>query len=308
MERSGRSAVVTADGRGRILADGTVMPLLGLGVWQVPDGPACVHAVRAALELGYRHIDTAQAYGNESSVGQALRESGIARDEVFITTKFHPGRRDPLREAAYSIEQLGVDYVDLYLVHWPGGGATWAWPGMEAARARSYARAIGVSNFDVDELDQVIAGATVAPVVDQVQFNPSAYRKALLDACDERGVALEAYSPLGTGALAGRPGGRGHRGPPRAKPRPGPSALVRPARHPGHHQVDPSRPHRGERAGLRLRALRAMTWRSSTRSIDREGPERHWSANGGERRARSSVVPIRANRCRQLPVDLGCAS
>ena len=110
------------------------MPLLGLGVWQVPDGPTCVHAVRAALELGYRHIDTAQAYGNESSVGRALRESGIARDEVFITTKFHPGRRDPLRESAYSIEQLGVDYVDLYLVHWPGGGATWAWPGMEAAR------------------------------------------------------------------------------------------------------------------------------------------------------------------------------
>ena len=200
MGRSDRSALLTPDGRGRILADGTVMPLLGLGVWQVPDGPTCVHAVRSALELGYRHIDTAQAYGNESSVGQALRESGVTRDEVFITTKFHPGRRDPLREAAYSIEQLEVDYVDLYLVHWPGGGATWAWPGMEAARARSYARAIGVSNFDPDELDQVLARATVAPVVDQVHFNPSAYRKALLDACAERDIALEAYSPLGTGA------------------------------------------------------------------------------------------------------------
>jgi 2,5-diketo-D-gluconate reductase A len=192
---------LTPDGRGRLLADGTVLPLLGLGVWQVPDGPECVQAVRAALELGYRHIDTAQAYGNESSVGRALRESGIARDEVFITTKFHPGRRDPLREAALSIERLGVDYVDLYIVHWPGGGATWAWPGMEAARARSYARAIGVSNFDPDELDQVLAGGTIAPVVDQVQFNPSAYRKALLGACEERGIALEAYSPLGTGAL-----------------------------------------------------------------------------------------------------------
>ena len=200
MERPDRSALLTPDRRGRILADGTVMPLLGLGVWQVPDGPTCVHAVRSALELGYRHIDTAQAYGNESSVGQALRESGVARDEVFITTKFHPGRRDPLREAAYSIEQLEVDYVDLYLVHWPGGGATWAWPGMEAARARSYARAIGVSNFDPDELDQVLARATVAPVVDQVHFNPSAYRKALLDACADRDIALEAYSPLGTGA------------------------------------------------------------------------------------------------------------
>ena len=200
-----RPAGLTTDGRGRVLADGTVMPLLGLGVWRVPDGAACVHAVRAALELGYRHIDTAQAYGNESSVGRALRESRIARDEVFITTKFHPGRRDPLRESAFSVEQLGVDYVDLYLVHWPGGGATWAWPGMEAARARSYARAIGVSNFDTDELDLVIADAMVPPVGDQVQFNPSAYRRALLDACAERDVGLEAYSPLGSGALLGDP-------------------------------------------------------------------------------------------------------
>ena len=195
----------TNDGRSLTLADGTVMPLLGLGVWQIPDGPLCVRAVRRALELGYRHIDTAQAYGNERSVGQAVRESGIARDELFITTKFNPGRRDPLREAACSIEALGVDYVDLYLVHWPAGGATRAWPGMEAAHARSYARAIGVSNFDPDELDQLIAGATVTPVVNQVQFNPRVYRRALLDACTERGVALEAYSPLGTGGLLGEP-------------------------------------------------------------------------------------------------------
>jgi 2,5-diketo-D-gluconate reductase A len=194
-ERAG----LTEDGRGRVLADGTVMPLLGLGVWQVPDGVACVESVRAALELGYRHIDTAQAYGNEPSVGRALRESGIARGDIFLTTKFHPSRRDPLREAAYSAEQLGVDYVDLYLVHWPGGGATWAWPGMEAARVRNYARAIGVSNFDADELDQVLTAGTVAPVVDQVNFNPAAYRRALLDACVRRDVALEAYSPLGTG-------------------------------------------------------------------------------------------------------------
>jgi diketogulonate reductase-like aldo/keto reductase len=193
------TGVVTPDGRGRILADGTVIPLLGLGVWQIPDGPACVEAVRAALELGYRHIDTAQAYGNEASVGRALGESGLAREDVFITTKFYPGRRDPLKEAARSIERLGVEFVDLYIIHWPAGGPTWAWSGMEAARERGYARAIGVSNFDPDELDQLLAGATIAPVVDQVQFNPSAYRKGLLDACDERSVALEAYSPLGTG-------------------------------------------------------------------------------------------------------------
>jgi 2,5-diketo-D-gluconate reductase A len=203
--RPGGAAFLTPDRRGRVLADGTVIPLLGLGVWQVPDGPTCVHAVRAALELGYRHIDTAQAYGNETSVGRALHESGVARDEVFVTTKFHPGRRDPLREAAYSVERLGIDFVDLYLVHWPGGGATWAWPGMEAARARGYARAIGISNFDVDELDLLVADASDAPVVDQVQFNPTAFRRTLLDGCAERGVALEAYSPLGTGAVLGDP-------------------------------------------------------------------------------------------------------
>src|ERR1700729_37873 len=108
MGHPGRSTLLTPDRRGRILADETALPLLGPGVWEEADGPQGVQAGSAALELGYRHIDTAQAYGNESSVGRALRESGIARDEVFITTKFHPSRRDPLREAALSIERLGV--------------------------------------------------------------------------------------------------------------------------------------------------------------------------------------------------------
>ena len=122
MRSADRTPLLTTDGRSRILADGTVMPLLGLGVWQVPDGPTCVQAVRSALELGYRHIDTAQAYGNEASVGRALRESGIARDEVFITTKFFPARTDPVAEVERSLQRLGVDAVDLYLVHWPEGG------------------------------------------------------------------------------------------------------------------------------------------------------------------------------------------
>ena len=197
------AGALTADGRAVQLRDGNQLPMLGLGVWQVPDGPACVNAVRWALELGYRHIDTAQAYGNEASVGRALRESGVPRSEVFITTKFYPARQDPVAEAEASLRRLGVDQVDLYLVHWPQGGPLRAWPGMEQARVRGLAKSIGVSNFDPDELDQVIAGATVAPVVDQVHFNPSAYRKALLDACAERGVTLEAYSPLGTGAQLG---------------------------------------------------------------------------------------------------------
>jgi diketogulonate reductase-like aldo/keto reductase len=190
---------VTREARMRRLADGNEIPRLGLGVWQVPDGPECVDAVRWALELGYRHIDTAQAYGNEPSVGRALKESGVPREEVFITTKFYPGARDPEAEAAKSLERLGVDQVDLYIIHWPKGGPTWAWPGMEAARDRGYTRSIGVSNFSTHELEQVMAIATSSPVVNQVQFSPFEYRRKLLETCEERDVALEAYSPLGTG-------------------------------------------------------------------------------------------------------------
>jgi diketogulonate reductase-like aldo/keto reductase len=190
---------VTADGRARVLADGNEIPLLALGVWQVPDGPECENAVRWALELGYRHVDTAQAYGNEESVGRALRDSGVPRAEVFITTKFYPAQDDPEAEAQRSLERLGVDHVDLYIIHWPQGGPTWAWPGMERAHDRGLARSIGVSNYSVAQLDEVMSVAGTRPVVNQVQFNPFAYRRRLLDACEERDVAIEAYSPLGTG-------------------------------------------------------------------------------------------------------------
>jgi 2,5-diketo-D-gluconate reductase A len=190
---------VTADGRARILADGNEIPLLGLGVWQVPNGPETENAVRWALELGYRHVDTAQAYGNEESVGRALRDSGVPREEVFLTTKFYPGHKDAESEAQRSLERLGVEQVDLYIIHWPQGGPTWAWPGMERAHQRGYARSIGVSNFSLGELDELLSIAETRPVVNQVQFSPFEYRRRLLEACEERDVALEAYSPLGTG-------------------------------------------------------------------------------------------------------------
>ena len=181
------------------LADGNVMPLLGLGVWQVDDGREGVDAVRSALELGYRHVDTAQAYGNEQSVGEGLRESGVPREEVFVTTKFFPRRDDPAAELEGSLRRLGLDYVDLYIIHWPAGGPLWAWPGMERARELGHTRSIGVSNFDVGEIDAVIAHAEQRPVVNQVQFNPFAYRRRLLEACRAKGITLEAYSPFGTG-------------------------------------------------------------------------------------------------------------
>jgi 2,5-diketo-D-gluconate reductase A len=155
--------------------------------------------VRWALEAGYRHIDTAQGYGNEASVGRPLRDSGLDRDDVFITTKFLPGTEDPVRALEQSLRILGTDNVDLYLVHWPQNGPTWAWPGMERAAELGYARSIGVSNFSEAELASVTAIAGMKPAVDQVNFNPFAYRRSLLDACKRRNIALEGYSPLGTG-------------------------------------------------------------------------------------------------------------
>jgi diketogulonate reductase-like aldo/keto reductase len=193
------TARVTAGGRAYVLADGNEIPMLGLGVWQVSNGPECVNAVRWALETGYRHIDTAQAYGNEQSVGRGFRDSGVPREEVFITTKFYPARKNPVTAAERSLGRLGIDQIDLYIIHWPKGGPTWAWSGMERARELGYARSIGVSNFDIGELEKVIAAGEVRPVVNQVQFSPFEYRRRLLEGCEQRGIALEAYSPLGTG-------------------------------------------------------------------------------------------------------------
>lgn len=192
---------MTGNGMTRVLPGGSKVPLLGLGLWQVPDGPECVNAVRWALDAGYRHIDTAQAYRNEASVGKALKESGLGRDEVFLTTKLSPWAEDPVAAAEQSLRQFGLDHVDLYLVHSPRGGPTWAWPGMERAAELGYARSIGISNFSMDELATLTAIASRKPAVNQVNFNPFAYRRALLDACERSNVALEAYSPLGTGRL-----------------------------------------------------------------------------------------------------------
>jgi diketogulonate reductase-like aldo/keto reductase len=136
-----------------------------------------VNAVLWALELGYR--------------------------QIYITTKFNPGRQDPAKELEQSLKRLDVDFVDLYLVYWPQGGATRAWPGMERAHQLGHARSIGVSNFNVDELREVIASATAAPVVNQVRLSPMHHRRALVAAGRQLDVAFEAYSPLGTGRHLG---------------------------------------------------------------------------------------------------------
>ncbi len=141
------------------LNDGNEIPVLGLGVWQIPNGPECVDAVQWALELGYRHIDTAQAYGNEEAVGEGLRRSGIPREQVYITTKFYPGNEDPTAEAEKSLKRLGVDSIDLYIIHWPQGGATWAWPGME--RAHQQGRRKGPPRAQSDPSQSVCLPARV---------------------------------------------------------------------------------------------------------------------------------------------------
>jgi 2,5-diketo-D-gluconate reductase A len=178
------------------LNGGGSLPVLGLGVWLIPDGRETVQAVRWAFDEGYRHIDTAQGYENETGVGRAVRESGLPRDEVFVATKFAPANRDPERAMEDSLRRLGLEYVDLYLVHWPERDATWAWPAMQRVLERGLTRAIGVSNFTADQLDELVGVADVPPAVNQVRLNPFAYRRRLVEACERHGIAVEAYSPL----------------------------------------------------------------------------------------------------------------
>jgi diketogulonate reductase-like aldo/keto reductase len=178
------------------LTPGVELPKLGFGVWLVDAGREAERAVGWALEAGYRHIDTAQAYENEQSVGNALKASGVPREEVFVTTKFFPRSEDPVREAEKSLERLQIDQIDLYLVHWPAGGPTRAWPGMVQALERGLVRSIGVSNFTEADLEKLLATSEVKPAVNQIQLNPFAHRRALVDACVGLDIVVEAYSPL----------------------------------------------------------------------------------------------------------------
>ena len=176
------------------------MPLVGLGVWQMAAGRETEQAVEWALEAGYRHIDTASMYRNEQSVGAALRHSGLPREELFVTTKLMPGRPSAARELEKSLGRLGLDYVDLYLIHWPLPLANARiWRQLESLQERGQARAIGVSNFGRDRLAKITRSTDNTPAVNQVQFNPFHYRRRLLEYCLEHGVVFEAYSPLARG-------------------------------------------------------------------------------------------------------------
>jgi diketogulonate reductase-like aldo/keto reductase len=182
------------------LNDGHLMPQLGLGVWQTRAGASCEAAVLAALEAGYRHIDTAAMYGNEESVGAAIRRSGIPRDRIFVTTKlWNSDHGNPERALDASLRRLKLDYVDLYLIHYPVRQRQQSWRALEGLRANGKARSIGVSNFTIRHLTELLAEAKTVPAVNQVEFHPYLYQRDLLDFCAERAIVLEAYSPLTKG-------------------------------------------------------------------------------------------------------------
>ena len=196
------------------LANGAAIPVLGFGTWQIPNGAPAYEATAAALRAGYRHVDSARAYGNEESVGRAVRDSGLPRGEVFVTSKLPAEIKDD-RKVQASFEEtmrlLALDYVDLYLIHapWPwseiGKDCTaqnkLVWTQMEAIHATGRARAIGVSNFNVADLRAILDGCTVVPMVNQIRWFVGHTQPDVVAFCKRHGIVVEAYSPLATGRL-----------------------------------------------------------------------------------------------------------
>jgi diketogulonate reductase-like aldo/keto reductase len=180
------------------LSKGAIMPMLGLGTWQ-SRGSDAYDAVRSALDVGYRHFDTATMYRNERQVGRAVRESGVSRDEVFVTTKLQPSDADRADDAIEaSLRELELDYVDLWLIHWPPGrgGSPRTWQRLLDARAAGLARDVGVSNYSLAQIDEVVRATGETPVVNQIEWGPALFDAAVLAGHEERGVVLEGYSPF----------------------------------------------------------------------------------------------------------------
>jgi 2,5-diketo-D-gluconate reductase A len=174
------------------------MPLLGFGTWQLR-GRRAYDAVRAALATGYRHLDTATMYGNESEVGRAIRDSGVPREELFVTTKLPPGQAGKERATlTTSLRELGLDAIDLWLIHWPPSrsASTKVWRAFRELRDAGLTRAIGVSNYDAAGLDELIRDSGEAPAVNQIPWSPWDYSADVVAAHHDRGVALEGYSPF----------------------------------------------------------------------------------------------------------------
>ena len=196
-----------------VLSNGVEIPCIGFGTWQTPDGDVAREAVKSAIKAGYTHIDTAQAYGNEESVGQGIKESGMAREDLFITTKlWNMSHSYELckRDFEESLKKLGLDYVDLYLIHWPNpitfrdhwqDANAETWKAMEELYKEGKIRAIGISNFRQHHIDELLKTAEIKPMVNQIRLCPGETQDELVEYSRSKGMILEAYSPLGTGKI-----------------------------------------------------------------------------------------------------------
>ena len=195
------------------LINGVEIPCIGLGTWQTPDGDVAASAVRSAIEAGYRHIDTAQGYGNEESVGRGIRESRIDRKELFVTTKLWNSNHTydlTMRTFEESLRKSGLEYFDLFLIHWPNPAmyrSHWqqanaeTWKAMEELYEAGKIRAIGISNFRERHIEELMKTAKIPPMVNQIRLCPGETQDDLVAYCRDRGMVLEAYSPLGTGKI-----------------------------------------------------------------------------------------------------------
>ena len=188
------------------LNQGGEIPALGLGVFQSPPGKETQQAVRWALDTGYRHIDTAAMYGNEADVGAAVRASGLPREEVFVTTKLwhtEHGFDSAQRAAHHSLEQLDLEYIDLYLIHWPRANSPAdrlaSWRALGKLRSEGVCRAVGVSNYTVRHLEELLANSDLVPAIDQIELHPFVFDPELVGYCQRKGIRLEAWSPLTRG-------------------------------------------------------------------------------------------------------------
>ncbi|MDQ1002285.1 diketogulonate reductase-like aldo/keto reductase [Neobacillus niacini] len=191
------------------LHNGVKMPWFGLGVYKVQEGEEALQSVKAAIKAGYRSIDTAALYQNEESVGQAIKESGVPREELFITTKVwnEDQRNDSVLEAfETSLQKLGLDYVDLYLIHWPVKEKyKQSWKVLEQLYKEGRVRAIGVSNFQIHHLEDLLSVAEIKPMVNQVELHPLLAQPELRDYCKKQEIQIEAWAPLGQGRLLEHP-------------------------------------------------------------------------------------------------------